>query len=226
MPASGTASRPPPSRSSGDRLEHGVEHAEAGVVHGVAVLARLQHTRALRRERVGHRRVELMRLARATLLHDQRAAGRDVRARALDDGGDDGTPVREQAPHHRGERLVVARRLQRLQEDANQTIAADAQSEELVGLAAHVVGHRHRHVALDHRARALGEIALEAAAAHQPLIVAVGGDQDAVAGLAVRRADGVEDAREDHGLALRAPGFEGPDDLTLAHIGSASERCI
>ena len=55
--------------------------------------------------------------------------------------------------------------------------ASEAQPPDEVIATAHVISHELRAARVDHRARVLGEIALEAAAGEQASRVAVGGDE-------------------------------------------------
>ncbi len=117
----------------------------------------------------------------------------------------------------RRERLVALLGPQRLKKHAQQAVATDAEAEDLVGGIAQVVRHRDGTVRRKHRARTLGQIALEAAAAHEAPIVAVSGDQDPVPRLAVGRADGLVHGGEHQRRAGGSPRIEALDDLTDAH---------
>src|SRR5690606_37699927 len=84
-----------------------------------------------------------------------------------------------------------------------------------------VVRHGERRARSGDGCGPLGEIALETSAADEPLVVAVRRDQDAVAGLRIRRAQRVVDRREDEGLPTRAPRSESLDDASDTHDGGS-----
>src|SRR5690606_29917016 len=106
---------------------------------------------------------------------DRRAGGEIVRLRGRAVDGDDGrrrmSLAVELARRERRVRLVAVARRQRLQKYGDETVAADAEPEQLVGAVAQVVSDGGRHARRDDAARMLGEVTLEATAAHEAAIV-------------------------------------------------------
>ena len=213
------------------RIETGAEHQDArharqrSIQNAHAVRGRLERGSSRRKRlhaALGHiraRRDSAEDLRFAIRGADDRRAGHD----RVDGGFDDGCACRLRARQRqraqRRERLVSVGGRQALQQHANQSIAADTEPEYVVGAVAKIVRHGQSEAARDHAARALGEIALEAAAADQTLVIAVVGDHDAVPCFAIRRAERLVDRCEHERSSRRLPFVERLDDSAHAHNG-------
>ncbi len=226
---------------------HGDEPAELGghcdERHGIGARPEHEQLRDRPQQRVQHRDTALRdERRRARRDREARALGepgrgarrdveRDVRRRVRDDGGagrqrsvgavddrcDAGALRSRERVRDRRERLVAARRLQRLQEHAQQSIAADAEAEDLVHRVAQIVGDGRGLIVRKHRPRPFREIAFEASAAHEAAIVAARRNQNSLAGLAVGRAERLIHRREHDRRARGAPRLERLNDLANTH---------
>ncbi len=154
---------------------------------------------------------------------DHGCADRRVRGSALDHGRDADPLAAEQTLRNACKRLVSACGRERLQKHSDETVAAYAETPDFVGVVAQIVSDCLRQIRSDGRARTLGEIALETAPAHEALIITVGRDQDALAGLAVGRPQRLIDGGEHYRLTLRAPSLEGLNYLANTHLADVWE---
>src|SRR5690606_2651097 len=131
-------------------------------------------------------------------------------------------PVTGQHAQHGRQRLVRPRRLERLQEDADQALAADTQAPNVAVLARPQVVIDGLWVSrIEHGLRSHPDVVRGAAAGEHALEAAVAGDEHAGPVLAVGGALGGKGRGEDEGLAGRAPGLEGSSQVAPGHAGTS-----
>ena len=145
---------------------------------------------------------------RAHSIDDRGCADRQLRSLALDHRGNAGWPRAGEALGDGGEWLIAVGDRQRLKKNAQQAVAAHTEPPQLVRGVAQIVSDGRGSGARHHASGALRKIALEAAAADEPAIIAVRREQDAMPGLAVRRARSFVHGREHERLRGRTPRVE------------------
>ena len=111
---------------------------------------------------------------------------------------------------------IVAGR-QSLQQDLQHAAAAETHAPQIVGFRAHVVSYDDGCAGLDHFTCMFGEIAFEAAAAHQSRMLAIRTDQYLPARFAVSRARRVNDCGEHHRSVGLLPLPKTFNELAVTH---------
>jgi hypothetical protein len=132
-----------------------------------------------------------------------RRAGCRAPCRAVDahDGGEHARGVGAERACEQRRHRRPARRRERLEEHLDQPVAAEAEPPDRVVVGARVVRDDVGAPVGVHAARVLGEVGLEAAAAHQPHGRPVDAHEHARADAAVARADDADHGGEHHALA-------------------------
>ena len=122
-------------------------------------------------EQAGECRLEA-RVLHAGRREYQALAGQGRIGRAVDQQAAEAGLRAEQYFADGGEGLVVIHRRESLQQDAQQAVAADAEAEQFVGFVAQVVGDAGGDAGGHHLPCMFSQVAFEAAAADQSLVVA------------------------------------------------------